>query len=277
MPVQRRNVDLLMFLRSNAALPQGKEEDRQQPYDPNRDVSPVESRQCEERRAEQVRSRRQSRLHRHVIDRAVAPVREGLLEVGQLFDVEMLAIDVDVVIDELVELEDLEGQEGRPHDARREQPDPEALHIPASQRVVRQYHAHAAHKQYEGARRSRENVEHVLRERSDLTAVLVYQVRRNERAEEHAVRAQEGPHEQLLVAQTGRRIVFFVPARVGDFCVCHVFLRLVVRRRFVRLVDRFQRPRHDAYESDCPADDRRHRDPRNTRDVDSKEQTVRSD
>ena len=61
------------------------------------------------------------------------------------------------------------------------------------------------------------------------------------------------------MTQTCRRIVFFMPARVGDFYVCHVLLRLVVLRRFVRLVDRFERPRHDAYQCDCPADDRRHR------------------
>ena len=58
------------------------------------------------------------------------------------------------------------------------------------------------------ARRGSENVEHVLGERPDwlrflYTRYVAMNVPKNMQS-----RAQEGPHEQLLVTQTRRRIVF---------------------------------------------------------------------
>ena len=85
------------------------------------------------------------------------------------------------------EFENLEGEEGHAHDGCGRQPHAERLDVAFSQRSVGQNHAHAAHKQNEGADRRNRNIENVDWQRPIQAAILVDEVCSDKRAEEHAV------------------------------------------------------------------------------------------
>src|SRR5205823_4524984 len=69
-----------------------------------------------------------------------------------------------------------------------------------------EHHREAREQQHKGADRRVRHVEGLARQRSIETAILVDHVGRDERAEEHAVRREERPHQELAVVEARARV-----------------------------------------------------------------------
>src|SRR5690606_22575413 len=97
---------------------------------------------------------------------------------------------------------DLETEEDRAEHGYPQGPEPELGDVVVAQCVQRQHHQEAGHQQHERADGGERDVEHVGGERADDAAVVIGEVGADQRTEEHAVRREEHPHQQLDVGQT---------------------------------------------------------------------------
>ena len=101
---------------------------------------------------------------------------------------------------EVIELKELKSQEGSAQNGGTHYPDPEVPHIPSAYGVVGHHHHEAAHQQDEGAGGCGWNIQDFAWGRCTRKALaVVHQIRGYERAEEHTLRPQESPYEQLPV------------------------------------------------------------------------------
>ncbi len=103
--------------------------------------------------------------------------------------------------DELGELEHLAAEEHRPQGGGGEDPGPGPALITTTQGVVGQHHRQRAHEKHEGADRCERDVVDLGRVHPlESRPVRVQQVVGDQCAEEEELRAEEGPHPQLDVA-----------------------------------------------------------------------------
>src|SRR5215510_2138282 len=102
---------------------------------------------------------------------------------------------------EVGELEALEAHEGRPEGGRQEEPGLGPLHVAALDGG--EDHEERGHQEHEGAHRGERDVQDLVRSRPADALALVGEVGADERAEEHALGAEEGPHAHLAMVEPG--------------------------------------------------------------------------
>src|SRR5215470_9715900 len=164
-PVEAADLDLERVPRVEPS-PHRQPPHGQEPDDAARDVRAVEPGEHEEGGSEEIRLERQAQVH------------------------------------EVRELEDLEAHETRPEHGRHEQPDLAPLHVVALHGGQGQHHEQRGHEEHEGADRRQRDIQDLVRPGAADTLALVGQVGPDERAEEHALGAQEGPHAHLAMVET---------------------------------------------------------------------------
>jgi hypothetical protein len=109
-------------------------------------------------------------------------------------------------VNEVGKLIHLAGEKDQAEEDRAEQVLARALDLAFLQRTHSKRHEERRHQKDEGRERGELDAEDALHIRRSWRRVKpVDQMRRDQRAEEHAVRRKEGPHEELLVRNTGRR------------------------------------------------------------------------
>jgi hypothetical protein len=150
-------------------------------------------------------------------DRHVSAVKPGEDEERRP---EHIPLQGEPLVVELGELEVLAADEDRAQQGGRQQPDPQAAMVPALDRAQGQHHRQRAHQEDEGADRGVRNIEDiewVRRHKQGLGAAPVGQVGRDQGAEEHRVRGEEGPHQQFPAIHAGagwRVLSMAVPAHL---------------------------------------------------------------
>src|SRR4030065_404733 len=93
--------------------------------------------------------------------------------------------------------------------------------LPRSAGGRAQHHEEGRHQEDEGADRGERDVQDLVRGGPADALALVGQVGADERPEEHALRAQEGPHAHLPVVEPGRADVRVVHGVRGFLCAAH--------------------------------------------------------
>ena len=126
---------------------------------------------------------------------------------------EEIGVQGQAQVDEVRELEALEAHEARAEQRRHEEPDLGPLHVVALDGGEGQDHEERGHQEHEGAHRGERDVQDLVGTGSVDALALVREVGTDERAEEHALGAEEGPHPELPVVEPGDADVRVV---VGD-------------------------------------------------------------
>ena len=126
------------------------------------------------------------------------------------------------LVHKVAEFPKLAAQENEAEERRDEQPDLAPLHVAALYRRKREHHRQTRHQQVERAERRERDIQNLVRVRTDEASSFVNQIRRDQRAEEQAFRADERPECQLAAVESHARAVR--PARVRG-CVCHLHLK----------------------------------------------------
>ncbi len=123
---------------------------------------------------------------------------------------------------EVAELPELPAQKDETQERRDQQPQLALFHVAALDRREREHHRETRHEQVERAERRERDIQNLVRIRPDEASSLVNQIRRHQRAEEQAFRADECPEGHLAAVEPHARVV-------AVRCVCHLHLEGLVR------------------------------------------------
>ena len=170
MPVEADDLDGLGILLLERA-PVRRDDQRHQHHDADADVDAVEAGQREERRRERA-----------------GRIAQALPEEGR-------------------ELVDLAADEQRSQKGRGQEPDPVVANVAPLYGRQCQHHCERAHEEHERTDRCERDVEDVAGRRTGVETAPVDEVGRYQATEQQALRAQEGPHQELVVGDARRRVV----------------------------------------------------------------------